>query len=129
MRNCGDAMSYCRFSHDNFKSEIYAYESGDGFVVHVASRRLSSEIPPLHKWGNVTVEEYFKRHSEQLNALGDAEYIEIDGPYDGETFVRRTLHELLDCIKDIRENGYHVPEYVIPSIEEEIETSNNEFFV
>lgn len=32
-------MSYCRFSTDNFKSDVYVYQ-GNMFVIHVAGNRL-----------------------------------------------------------------------------------------
>jgi hypothetical protein len=38
-------MSYCRFSSLNFMSDVYVYESEDGWVTHVASNRLL--FPPL----------------------------------------------------------------------------------
>ena len=45
-------MSYCRFSCDNFRSDVYVYESCmGGFVTHVAgNKKLFPPIPdiPLH---------------------------------------------------------------------------------
>lgn len=39
-------MSYCRFSSDNFKSDVYVYESVDDcFYTHVAGNRLI--LPPF----------------------------------------------------------------------------------
>jgi hypothetical protein len=41
-------MSYCRWSSDNWKSDVYVYEGDVGYVIHVASRRRArSPIPTL----------------------------------------------------------------------------------
>lgn len=32
-------MSYCRFSTDDFRSDIYCYESIEGYQIHVAAFR------------------------------------------------------------------------------------------
>lgn len=37
-------MSFCRFSDDNFKSDVYAYESAEGFELHVAGNRVVAHI-------------------------------------------------------------------------------------
>lgn len=34
-------MSYCRFSSDGFQSDVYVYESDNGFVISVAQYSLS----------------------------------------------------------------------------------------
>lgn len=38
-------MSYCRFSSDNWGSDVYAYESGDGVAVHVAASKYVGDVP------------------------------------------------------------------------------------
>ena len=41
-------MSYCRFSSDNWKSDVYVYDAGYAKVIHVAGRkRLIAPIPEL----------------------------------------------------------------------------------
>lgn len=34
-----DDVSYCRWSCDGHRSDVYVYEGGDGFVIHVACKR------------------------------------------------------------------------------------------
>ena len=46
-------MSYCRWSCDSFRCDIYAYEAHGGWTIHVAVRKR--EIPagmndPLAEW-------------------------------------------------------------------------------
>lgn len=39
-------MSYCRFGSDQFRCDVYVYESvGDFWAIHVAGNRLVSEEP------------------------------------------------------------------------------------
>jgi len=40
-------MSICRFSSDNWKSDVYIYESECGIELHIASSRIISDIPKL----------------------------------------------------------------------------------
>jgi hypothetical protein len=41
-------MSYCLFSSDNWKSNVYVYDAGYAKIIHVASRkRLIQPIPEL----------------------------------------------------------------------------------
>ena len=40
-------MSYCRRSSDCWKSDIYCYEAEEGYMVHVAAKRIISHVPPL----------------------------------------------------------------------------------
>jgi hypothetical protein len=117
-------MSYCRFSSDNFKSDVYVYESCyGGFDVHVAGNRIASEIPPLYKWNEVSSEEYFKRHNEQIEAVRDAESKSIGGVHDGGYFNFSTLEELLEFLNSLPPLGYHVPGYVIEVIKKKITQS------
>lgn len=57
-------MSYCRFSSDNWKSNVYAYESVEGFEVYVASHRIVDELPPLLKYSEETKDAFFDRYEE-----------------------------------------------------------------
>jgi hypothetical protein len=41
-------MSYCRFSSDNWKSDVYVYEADEGWVTHVAARRrMFAPVPDI----------------------------------------------------------------------------------
>lgn len=41
-------MSYCRFSSDNWWSDVYVYKSAEGWVTHVAGRRgIISPVPDI----------------------------------------------------------------------------------
>ena len=39
-------MSYCRFSSEDFSSDVYCYaDCSGGFTTHVASNRIIGDIP------------------------------------------------------------------------------------
>ena len=113
-------MSYCRFSSDDYKSDIYAYEANEGFFVHVANRRYDGDIPKLPVWDEVTPEEYFSAMAAQTETIKNLPMVDIGGPYDGQCFIYESLHDLRDGLKSISEVGYNVPQFVFDAIEEEI---------
>jgi len=122
-------MSFCRFSDDNFKSDVYAYESADGFELHVASNRVVGDIPAVPRIGDIPyIEpgEFFRAHQAQHAFLETAERAPIGGPRDGESFCYATLRELYDGLLQLRADGYHVPQFTLEEIQEELEETNDE---
>lgn len=129
-------MSYCRWSSDDWKSDLYCYEdTSGGWTTHVAgSRRIfPPDFPKVDAlWNNPSMsaldaterEEAFntlcEAHRNQLDMLELCVREAITLPYAGETFNDPTIEEFLERIKSLIALGYHVPEYVIPNIEEEI---------
>lgn len=120
-------MSFCRMSDDNWKSDVYAYEDDGGFVVHVAARRLVGDIPEVPHILDVGPEVWGKAHQAQMAAVSAAERMPIGGPHDGESFRYATLRELHDGLLQLRADGYHVPDFALTAIEEELnEEAHNE---
>lgn len=113
-------MSYCRWSSDNWKSDVYVYEAKEGFIIHVAGARYVGNIPPLLGWNDATQDEYFARYKEQMDFVKQAVTVDIGGEFDGVDFTLATLEELRDKLREIAAAGYHVPEYVFETITEEI---------
>ena len=116
-------MSFCRFSDDNFRSDVYAYESADGFELHVASNRLLGDIPATPSIGDIPyIEpgEFLRAHQAQHAFLETAERAPIGGPHDGKSFRYATLRELCDGLLQLRADGYHVPHFAIDGILEEL---------
>lgn len=117
-------MSYCRFSSDNWKSDVYVYESDNGFVIHVAGARYTTEIPnvpPMPSGGTYEEwKEWFNLHNKQMKAVSSAPTKTIGGDYDSQTFICETAEETLDKLKDIKEHGYNVPDFAFESLKEEI---------
>lgn len=126
-------MSYCRWSSDDFRCDLYCYEHCDGgFITHVATRRrewspwLSPySIPALKSLSTDRGSEVNKRWKEVYEvyhrALGDVELHPIGLPYDGKFFNDDTLEDMRDRILFLREIGYRVPQDVIDRINEEVD--------
>lgn len=110
-------MSYCRFSSDNWKSDVYVYESDEGYQIHVADNRIVGDAPPLL---DVFGAGFAARYREQMEFVNQAERVKINGVFDGADFTLATLAELRDKLRELTAAGYHVPEYVFETIAEEI---------
>lgn len=119
-------MSYCRWSTDNFKCDIYAYESDAGFVIHIASYKIVGEPPAvdikLLMKENSTKEdqqEYIRQSKINSAWMNKCERVPIGLPYDGESYTLDTAQEFYDKMIELREVGYRFPDYVLEVIKEE----------
>jgi hypothetical protein len=107
-------MSYCRWSTDDYRCDLYVYESDDGFHTHVAGRRhvLAVELPPPV---DITknVDGYVARHRALMDALENATLEPIGGPHDGESFIDSTAKECAERVEALRAAGYRCPDDVV----------------
>lgn len=113
-------MSYCRWSSDNFKCDVYAYGSDAGFQIHVAGLRVLGEIPPLGNILELSTEEFLDTYKLHHAFLETAERKPIGLEYDGQSFTCGTLVEFFEKMQELRRLGYKIPEYVFESIREEL---------
>jgi len=113
-------MSYCRWSSNNWDCDLYCYESNEGFVTHVAANRVVGEIPVVPHLLSQDPDAWSKAHAAQMQFLDTGEWNVIGLASDGQTFVDDTLESFLERVKNLKVAGYHVPDFVIESIEEEI---------
>lgn len=114
-------MSICRFSGDNWKSDVYIYESAEGYCIHVASYRYVDvpEVPPAPVNGSDGEwKEWFRLYHNQQDYLGTAEKVKIGGEFDGKSFCYDDIIDALSCVYAIQRAGYHIPEYAIDELEE-----------
>lgn len=140
-------MSYCRWSSDNWKSDVYCYEHfTGGFVTHVASnKRVFPPIPDIpFSWvprfgGKFAPGEFrvtyptifhsfaagcFYRvyalwHRLSMWSLRVIPVRQIGLPIDGETFSDDTAAACADRLESIRALGYYVPQYAIDALRAE----------
>lgn len=120
-------MSYCRWSSDNFKCDVYAYESCyGGFEIHIASARYVGEIPEVDS-KLLNNKKQHKKFISQLNAqsefLETCKTEEIKLKHSGENFNVDTVQELGEKLIELKKLGYHIPEYVFERISKEIQKS------
>jgi len=117
-------MAYCRWSSDNWKSDVYVYESDRGIEIYVAGARYVGS-PPSEDWfdgeSNFNIDLINRRTSWFLNAKA----VEIGGPSDGKCYVCER-EDALTVLDRLRAEGYHVPQYAIDEIREELEEYGNE---
>lgn len=140
-------MSYCRFSSDNWKSDIYCYEHCyGGFITHVAgNRRAFPAIPDIplgwvprfgavwsksdlkvaypSKWhhhaSKFCLDIWCIWHSLHMWSVGIVPLKPIGLPHDGESFSDETPDECADRMESLRLMGYHVPQHAIDRLREE----------
>lgn len=114
-------MSYCRWSSDNFRCDLYCFESmDDSYITYVARNRVLGEIPKVPELGSVSSEECARAHNAQMKFLCTAERKDIGGPYDGEMFEDKTLEAFRARLIRLREMGYIFPDYVLEDVKAEI---------
>lgn len=116
-------MSYCRFSSDNWKSDVYVYASAeDCYSIHVAGNRTVGETPEVPDIRTADFDEWKAAHDAQMAWLNKVERHKIDLPYAGESFCEESPEAAVARLKELQEIGYHVPQYAIERLEEEIGT-------
>ena len=118
-------MSYCRFSSDGFKSDVYLYGSVDNdYVLHVASSRIKN-IDELSKNLDLKIEKdniksFMKQYTKLLQKINKhAIHENINGKYDGQIFSFKTSKETIKMLKTLKKEGYHVPKNVFKMLKEE----------
>jgi hypothetical protein len=123
-------MSYCRWSSDSFRCDVYAYEHvGGGFTIHVAGSRyvLADHLrDPLETLNTVrgdakAFEKLAADHRAFLDDLGRAARDAIASPSAGESFHEPTLQAFKARMLALRAEGLCFPDDVLTRIDEEIE--------
>lgn len=116
-------MSYCRWSSDDFKCDLYCYESDRGYTTHVAGNRVVGDVPHLD-WTILTADsgaqEFADQYKKQMDWLETAKREPIGLPHAGESFYDPDLESFLATVTMLRDEGYHVPTHVLDTIREEI---------
>ena len=114
-------MSYCRFSSDDPRSDIYCHEADAGYVIHVAKTRAVIDAPLPPRVPHHQIYAWLARDREVRDLLSKAPRPAIGLAHDGETFTDATAAECADRLEYLRALGYHVPQYAIDSLREEAE--------
>jgi hypothetical protein len=120
-------MSICRWSSNNWDCDLYCYEDYcGGITTHVASNRIVGDIPrlPLMPIGKDSQsdewKQWFAAYKEQSDFIDKAEYTLIGLRYDGESFSDYSWESFLERITNLRNIGYHVPDFVFDEANESI---------
>ena len=127
-------MSYCRWSSDGMKCDVYVYEHYfDGYVCHVAARKIvnldeAPHVPNLFEYptdeqGRLTdesIQDYMVKHrawNEWLDKSAIREDIGLE--FDGETISTDSATSMANELVMLKEMGYQVPQYAIDALYEE----------
>lgn len=105
-------MAYCRFSSNNWKSDIYAYQDCGGYSVHVAARRHVGDIPKLPPFSSIPILEWMRAYDAHIVAVKQSECVTIGGPYDGAYFFYASIDEMIAGLREIADYGYNVPSWL-----------------
>jgi hypothetical protein len=119
-------MSYCRWSSDGMKSDVYVYASVDNnWTIHVAGRKKVGldTLPPdpynLLFSKKIAPSEFTEIYKVWSKAYDLLEFKDHTMPHAGESFHVDSPGECADIIIRLRSIGYHVPEGVIEALQEE----------
>jgi hypothetical protein len=121
-------MSYCRWSSDNFKCDLYVYEDANGgWTSHVAARRrvgLDTLPPsPYDMIGNAPAEETAAAYKAYHDALKRLPFEKLTLPHAGETFNDPDPASCAERLKYLKGLGYNVPDYAIEDLTDEALTN------
>ena len=104
--------------------DVYAYESDEGYQVHLSSKRIMGPQPyvPYLEFSKdqVTSEEFFEAYQLYMKALENSAYVNNNLPYGMESCCCESLEHFLSKMLELREVGYLFPDYVIETIIEEM---------
>ena len=116
-------MSYCRWSSDDWRSDLYVYEGEDGIVIHIRcmrklfSREGLTEID-LTAEHDTQIDQWMTRHKEVMERIKDCPMEKVGLSHDGETIYCEP-HDAADIVMDLAREGYHVPDGVVEELEED----------
>lgn len=116
-------MSYCRWSSDNWRCDLYCYEHVDGgWTTHVAARKRVGldALPNVPDVGTVDPQTWIAAYQAQMAALEKLEFADITLPHAGETFSDPTLEDFKARLLMLKELGYSFPDYVLEAVDGEI---------
>jgi hypothetical protein len=124
-------MSYCRWSCDDYRCDLYCYEDvSGGYTTHVASSRYHWEPPSPSPYDMAEMDRLLRaepggaawqRSMKDYNAkLAEAPIVPIGLSCDGQSFNDPDLASFRQRVADLIEMGYRVPPYVLETIDEEI---------
>lgn len=126
-------MSYCRWSSDDYQSDVYVYESAQGWETCVAARRyvfaepLPAAVPfPVGPGTDEQWAAWLVRGRVVDEILSRSELVPIGLPHDGETYLDASPGECADRLEALRGAGYHVPQYAIDALRDEANPPSEE---
>ena len=114
-------MSYCRWSSDDWRCDLYCYEHvAGGWMIHVAGNRPLNVPRNDEPFIRERIAEWSAKHNAQLDYLRDCPREDIALPHAGETFNEPTLAKFARRLLELRAIGYSFPDYVLALVGQQI---------
>ena len=117
-------MSYCRFSSDDWRSDVYVYEDVGGFwQIHVAGMRNATPAPPIDNAIDTRTDDgmllWVEQHRRQMEFIKMTAKVPIDHEQAGASYHYATPGEAADRLDQLASQGFHVPAYAIEELRAE----------
>lgn len=117
-------MSYCRFSTDNYRCDLYIYDHyAGGITIHVAGSRYVADTPmpemPDDGWFKLPHAEFHALREAQKAWLQTAKLEAINLPHAGAAFNNLDADQAVERVKELRRLGYNFPDLVLTALEDE----------
>jgi len=114
-------MSYCRWSSDNWKCDLYCYEDvRGGYTTHIAGIRILGDIPEVPNLMSTSSDEFVEAHKKQMAFLDGCKREHIGLCYDNQSFNDPDLQSFLSRLLHLQEVGYNFPDYVLERVKDEL---------
>ncbi len=115
-----ETMAMIRWASD---SDVYVYESFNGYVVHIAGARwkFSEEYPCPVLGDYINTGRLSEYNKDCTEAYEHAELIDIEMEEAGRTFSFENLISVRSLLLTLKEEGFMIPQYGLDRIQQEIE--------
>lgn len=117
-------MSYCRFSSDDWRSDVYVYAHCDGhWQIHVAANRI--DPPPVRvdeallTGDSPDPETWAAQFSAQTASVTSSSRKNIDHPLAGSDHAAETPGAAADILDGLKSAGFRIPDGVIDTLRDE----------
>ncbi len=124
-------MSYCRWSSDNYKCDLYCYaDVSGGYTTHIAYRRIVGDVPEIPDIPYPVppqTDPFWKKHEKARkiqekfleSEKTERPVIKLTGA--GQSFNDPDLPSFYQRLLDLRQIGYLFPDSVLEQVKEEMD--------
>lgn len=115
-------MTYCSWSTDDYRCDLYAYATGGSWCIHLAPNRIAGDVPRVPGFDAMQAagRSWAEAKSQQLDFIRKAERIDIDLPHAGGRFVEKDIGSFEKRLMELRGLGYRFPDTVLTAVRAEM---------
>lgn len=125
-------MAYCRFSCDNFRSDVYVHEGDDAddffITVQIASSKyvFDNEAPDVPALNSNNAAEVYVALQKLSAYLRDRPRMRIIKEHAGKTYHFNDIPGTIIFLRQLQQLGYHVPEHAFERLSQDYEKATKE---